>query len=255
MPACNAAPATCWKIRILGCALMAMAITLGVLLICLWPAHSDMPPVNKAEAGAIVEKPGSASAATVSPKQPNAAAPTDKAAGEPGQKPANWLDLNPEQRILLLVMIAGALGSFVHIATSFAEFVGDGEFRLAWIWWYLLKPFTSMALAAIFYLVLRGGLMAPEANGGAVNLYGVVAMAGMVGMFSKQATMKLAEVFDTLFRSHPKGGNKPDEQNGNPDEQVLADAAELNASATPGQPNPPETPDEQLPAAKGGVQS
>jgi hypothetical protein len=34
-----------------------------------------------------------------------------------------------------------------------------------------------------------------------VNPYGMVALAGLVGMFTKQATDKLSEVFSTLFKT------------------------------------------------------
>jgi hypothetical protein len=50
-------------------------------------------------------------------------------------------------------------------------------------------------------MAVRGGLLAAQASADAVNPYGVAALAGLVGMFSKQATDKLREVFDTLFRT------------------------------------------------------
>ena len=34
-----------------------------------------------------------------------------------------------------------------------------------------------------------------------MNLYGLTAISGLVGMFSKQATTKLSEVFTTLFKT------------------------------------------------------
>ncbi|MGB9181086.1 MAG: hypothetical protein WCB68_17775, partial [Pyrinomonadaceae bacterium] len=42
-----------------------------------------------------------------------------------------------EERLLLLVIAAGALGSYVHAATSFADYVGNRKFTSSWTWWYV----------------------------------------------------------------------------------------------------------------------
>jgi len=57
----------------------------------------------------------------------------------------------------------------------------------------------------VFYTALRGGVIAiatgTNAKTSDLNPFGVVATAALVGMFSKSATMKLGEVFETLFKS------------------------------------------------------
>lgn len=111
-----------------------------------------------------------------------------------------------ETRYLLIVIVAGALGSYVHLATSFADFLGNRRLRLSWGWWYLLRPFIGVALALVLYFVVRAGLISGTSDGKALNAYGVAAIAGMSGMFSKQATDKLREVFENLFRTQ----NPPD---------------------------------------------
>jgi hypothetical protein len=58
-----------------------------------------------------------------------------------------------------------------------------------------------MALALVFYFVIRGGFLTTSSGAKDINPYGIAALAGLVGMFSKQATDKLGEVFSTLFRS------------------------------------------------------
>lgn len=58
-----------------------------------------------------------------------------------------------------------------------------------------------MALALVFYFVIRGGFLTTSGGAKDINPYGIAALAGLVGMFSKQATDKLGEVFGTLFRS------------------------------------------------------
>jgi hypothetical protein len=106
-----------------------------------------------------------------------------------------------EVNLLALVLLFGALGSFVHVAKSFASFVGNRALVASWLWWYLLQPVAGMALALLFYVGVRGGLFAPGSYSGAVNPYGMAAVSGLVGMFSKQATDKLGELFGTMFRT------------------------------------------------------
>lgn len=119
-----------------------------------------------------------------------------------------WLVLthSVEVRLLLIVLLAGALGSYIHAATSFADYVGNRKLSGNWVWWYLLRPFIGMTLALVFYFVVRGGFISPNAGGADMNPFGIAAMAGLVGMFSKQAIDKLNEVFTSLFGS--KGDDK-----------------------------------------------
>ncbi|MDA1315364.1 MAG: hypothetical protein O2968_18700 [Acidobacteria bacterium] len=126
-----------------------------------------------------------------------------------GGKDLLWgFRVGPEIQYFFIVVFSGALGSYVHLATSFADFTGARKLNWSWGWWYLLRPFIGMALAVIVYCVVRGGLISGfgDDGGGAsgqavrqLNPFGVAAIAGMTGMFSKQATDKLREVFVTLF--------------------------------------------------------
>jgi hypothetical protein len=112
-------------------------------------------------------------------------------------------------RLFITVVAAGALGSLIHCVTSFADYVGNQSLGKSWVWWLILRTPTGVAIALLFYLVLRGGLVVPSLpNGGPgsdtahlLNPYGIAAISAMAGMFSKQATDKLREIFDTLFRT------------------------------------------------------
>jgi len=115
-----------------------------------------------------------------------------------------------EVRLLLLVLLAGAIGSYVHASSSFVDYLGNRTLISSWVWWYLLRPFIGMMLALLFYFVFRGGFITAGVNQGGeaaasfINPFGIAAMAGLVGMFSKVAADKLNEVFLTLFA--PKAG-------------------------------------------------
>lgn len=112
-----------------------------------------------------------------------------------------------EERLILLVIVAGALGSYIHSATSYSDYRGNRQFSSSWMLWYLLRPFIGICLALIVYFAVRGGLLSmvlsgETANNAAnINPFGVAAISGLTGMFSKQAADKLAEVFSTLFKS------------------------------------------------------
>lgn len=112
--------------------------------------------------------------------------------------------LSLEVRFLLITILAGALGSYIHAATSFVDFVGNRKFVKSWTWWYLLRPFIGVALALLMYFATRGGLISASTGADALSPFGVAAIGGLAGLFSKQATDKLREVFETLFKTdHP----------------------------------------------------
>jgi hypothetical protein len=119
--------------------------------------------------------------------------------------------LPSEIRFMFVAAIAGALGSYVHLATSFADYAGNEKLTTNWTWWYILRPFIGTALAEVVYLALRGGLLNASAGDNAntaISPYGVAALAALTGLFSRQATDKLQEVFETLFRTEKKVDRK-----------------------------------------------
>lgn len=171
-----------WQVVGLGAFLLVLGAFLGTLLVALWPVIDIMRQV--ADAG---------STATTT------------------EITISWLggsfSSSPEGALLLIVIVFGALGAFIHTVTSFADYVGNQRFEASWMWWYLLRPFIGTALALVFYVAIRGGFFAQEAQTSDVNPFGIAALAGLAGLFSKQATDKLREVFDTLFRTGEGGGD------------------------------------------------
>lgn len=126
------------------------------------------------------------------------------------------ISVNPEARIILIVILASALGSYVQAATSFVTYVGNRSLVRSWIWWYILRPFLGIPLAIIFYFVIRAGLLSTGTDASNVSLYGIAGISGLVGMFSKQATNKLEELFENLFKTEKGKGDdmRKDKLNG-----------------------------------------
>lgn len=103
--------------------------------------------------------------------------------------------------ILLLVALSGFLGNMIHIAASFTNFIGAGKFKRSWMLWYFVKPFTAAALAVGVYIIFRAGFLNSTEATASVNLYGVVAIAVLAGLYTDMATQKLKEVFAVVFQS------------------------------------------------------
>ncbi len=128
---------------------------------------------------------------------PIAATPT---AGSPATQPEFWPFGNTSSvRVLLaLAFFAGMAGSFLHAAQSLSSYLGNRTFRASWAVWYMLRPWIGGILGLIIYVVLRAGLMG---GGPDVNAYSIAALGALGGWFSKTATDKLQEVFETLFKT------------------------------------------------------
>lgn len=113
-------------------------------------------------------------------------------------------------RMMLISVLMGVIGAMVHVMTSFADFVGNGRLAKSWVPWYLLRPVIGSGLALFFYVGFRAGLLtgAGTSTADVINPFGVAAIGGLAGMFSKQATDKLSEVFSTLFKISSTGGDE-----------------------------------------------
>lgn len=120
--------------------------------------------------------------------------------------------ISDEVRLLLIVALAGALGSLVHALRSLYWYVGHRELRWSWLAMYILLPFVGTTLGLVFYFVIRGGFFSPQATVQQTSPFGFAALAGLVGMFSEQAVLKLKEVAETLLaKPQPGADAKPQE--------------------------------------------
>lgn len=102
-------------------------------------------------------------------------------------------------RLIALIGLAGALGGLIHGASSFAIFAGNRAFKSSWTWWYVLRPLLGGAVALIVNLVVRGGLGPGGMALGSADCFKTAGFAGLIGLFAEPATLKLKDIFDTLF--------------------------------------------------------
>jgi len=110
--------------------------------------------------------------------------------------------------ILSLIAIMGALGGTIHGISSFTAFVGNRELKTSWLWWYYLKPFLGGAVALVVYLVFRAGFGGSDFSLGSADCLKVAALAGLIGLFAEPATLKLKDIFETLFTTKGQAARK-----------------------------------------------
>jgi hypothetical protein len=113
--------------------------------------------------------------------------------------------LYDEDRLLLLVLLAGVLGSLIHGLRSFVWYVGNRRAVWSWSAYYIALPFIGAGIAFIFYLVIRGGFFSTSATVGDTSPVGFAAIAALIGMFTEQAVQKLKSVSETILSPAEKG--------------------------------------------------
>jgi hypothetical protein len=224
-----------WIIAVAGYLVLVSVLVLYGL-IKLWPyptpsgelsaksesqADTSRAPTNNAAPGGTPVQTGSTTPAppagptTAPPTGPVAApassAPTPRKRELPdpeviyffrGRLPAT---IYLETRLLLLVMLAGALGSLMHSLRSLYWYTGNRMMVWSWVGFYLLLPLTGAMLAVIFYFVVRGGFFSPQASFENTSPFGFAALSALVGLFSPQATLKLKEIAETIFTKPGRG--------------------------------------------------
>jgi hypothetical protein len=134
--------------------------------------------------------------------------------------------LDPETRILLVVALAGGIGSTVrllrvipqdyrnyfdkHLGLLDDDKVAPGFFQRG-ILFYLLRPFLGPPVAVMIYFVLRGGFIGGSQSVGAadINPSGICGIAGLAGLFADSAVDKFKQVFD-VFLGLPTEVKKPE---------------------------------------------
>ncbi len=169
------------------------------------PAAGKISPQGKYEAPPeeLVRRPNTVQIVARTTVQPPQTAAANVTVVPPGYEEC----AGKEWGLLLLIALLGAVGGLIHGASSFAVFTGNRQLRVSWIWWYALKPILGALVALVFYLVYRAGFGGNDVGLSTADCMKVGALAGLVGLFSEPATLKLKEIFDTVFtvKRDPRG--------------------------------------------------
>jgi hypothetical protein len=187
----------------IGTVLMIYGVVLVLLLATGWGELTNLK-CEKASANADDKRKGNEQPATA-----NSQGASDANDGDSCWRfwPRCLVGASPETRLIVIVILASALGAYIHTATSFADFVGNQRLRVSWLWWYMLRPILGVGLGLLTYFAYRTGMLSGTADASALNPFGIAAVSGVAGMFSKKAADALSAVFDSVIKT-PKAGDE-----------------------------------------------
>ena len=107
--------------------------------------------------------------------------------------------LSNEGRLLLIVVLAGALGGQVRSIRSLAWYIGNRQLKRSWLSQYILTPFVGAILAIVSYFIIRGGFCPANSTVQQTNIFGFAGLAGLVGIACEPVALKLRQVANTFF--------------------------------------------------------
>lgn len=243
--------------------LVLFTLFLIYALIVVWPvptpsgqpevakaAPSPSPPANSVATGTPAPRQTAAPTATPTPtptpietgtvaRETSPASPSASPGASPQPTPRTFVFLGQqfklwdEQQLILLVLLAGALGSILHSLRSVYWYIGNRSLVRSWLAMYIVLPFAGATLALIFYLVVRGGFFSPQSSFKETSPFGFAAFAALIGMFSPQAVLKLREVAETLLSKPQPGANAKPQETMNPGAVPTPPTADENKPPTP----------------------
>jgi hypothetical protein len=102
-----------------------------------------------------------------------------------------------------MIIMSGALGGCIHSLRSLWWYAGQGNLKWKWMLMYFCLPFTGAAMAMLFSLLSVAGLI--DSTAGRNTSLFIIAIAGLVGMFTQQAALKLTDIANAIFTRPGKG--------------------------------------------------
>jgi len=105
------------------------------------------------------------------------------------------------------ILLAGAMGSMIHVMRSFWWYVGNRELRWSWVPMYYVLPFVGAALAFLMGILLEAGLVSTNGSSAKpeTSVKYLVAIAGLVGMFSEIASAKMRQIAIAILGEPSQG--------------------------------------------------
>lgn len=118
--------------------------------------------------------------------------------------------ISVESRTLMLVLVVGAFGGTLASLNSLANYRGDGALTRSWFLYYLLAPVLGGGMAGLLYAGVRAGLLAGTdvKMDASSTPWGLIAVAGLAGLFYDKTFVKLREIYVTLFNPKDERGGK-----------------------------------------------
>jgi len=113
-----------------------------------------------------------------------------------------------ESRLILIVVLTGALGAQVRSLRSLAWYTGNRILKRSWVLQYILSPFIGATLAIITYFIIRGAFFSAGSTMRQSSVYIYAGIASIVGIAAEPVSLKLKQVAESLF-TKPREGSDP----------------------------------------------
>lgn len=97
--------------------------------------------------------------------------------------------------LFIMVILAGALGGCLHGLRSLVWHVGDRNLQNSRQLKYYLLPLIGAAIGVIFFLAVSAGFYTVQGTESMI----LIGLAGLVGMFSDEAAVKLKKIAEGLL--------------------------------------------------------
>jgi hypothetical protein len=114
--------------------------------------------------------------------------------------------------MVLLVIVLATLGGQIRCLKSMWWYVGNRELKKSWVPMYLLSPLVGSMLGLVFYLLVRGGILALGGEMETPSEVGLAGASALVGMFSDEASMKFKTLAQAIFSNAEKGKDSEPEK-------------------------------------------
>jgi hypothetical protein len=110
-----------------------------------------------------------------------------------------------EACLIMVVILAGALGGQVRSLRSLAWYAGNKELKKSWLLQYIVSPFVGATLAIVTYLIIRGVFVSAGPTIQQSSVYVYAGIASIVGIASEPVALKLKQVTESFFTKPGEG--------------------------------------------------
>jgi hypothetical protein len=116
--------------------------------------------------------------------------------------------LDGDQRLVVLVVLSGALGGLVKSLVELGHNIGKRQLKWSYMMSYCSFPIIGATLGVVLYLVIRAGFVGFDKTA-ALNAYGYLALAVLGGLFAHLFLGKLRKVAEAFFEEGAPAVGEP----------------------------------------------
>ncbi|HQR84292.1 MAG: hypothetical protein B7Y05_08755 [Polynucleobacter sp. 24-46-87] len=119
------------------------------------------------------------------------------------------------KNILLSILFGGLGGTIYCLRGVYLNACVRKKWDSDWAPWYLIRPFLSLALGGISYLLIKSGLLFLNANQGELHQLGIWLLAFLAGLNVDKTLSKIESIGQSVWGIEPsKQSEKHEGKNG-----------------------------------------